>query len=104
MIIKYINDLIIIFLLTGSCIGNRTFASLITFLKENQIERLFLMDQHEEQEGFSSHFLSTKLTGKFIEVISDLTELSLNSNLFGNSWIDHLVEFVTCNSTIKYLR
>ena len=62
------------------------------------------MDQYEEQEGFMSHLLSTKLTGKFIEAAAELTELSLNSNLFGNRWIDCLVEFVIGNSTLKYLR
>ena len=89
----------------GSCIGSRAYASLVTFLEENQLERLFLMDQNEENYANAPLSISSKLVNKFLEAISEsLTELTLNSNLLGSNWIDHLVTLIVDNSNISYLR
>lgn len=89
----------------GSSLANRSYASLIAFLRSNELDGLYLMDQfNDNNERQQSHVISSKYVSKFMEVISSLNELTLNSNHLGNSWMTRLCEILESNTAIKYIR
>ena len=77
----------------------------MTFLEENRLERLFLMDQNEYDfcDGISFS-ISSKLVDRFLDSIAEMSELSINSNLLGENWIDTLIKLISENDNLLYLR
>ena len=63
------------------------------------------MDQNEYDfcDGISFS-ISSKLVERFLGSIAEMSELSINSNLLGENWIDTLIKLISDNVNLLYLR